>query len=86
MGLQPEQLKLQLEEYNAGAAAGDDKYGKQYFPTTIGVGGHFWLGQITPVVHYCMGGLEINDLTQVSLSTGYHAGRDSWVPWLLRID
>jgi succinate dehydrogenase/fumarate reductase flavoprotein subunit len=29
--------------------------------------GHFWIGQITPVVHYCMGGLEINDNAQVGV-------------------
>jgi succinate dehydrogenase/fumarate reductase flavoprotein subunit len=65
MGLQLEELQQQLEQYNAAAAAGSDFFGKQYFPTTLDPAGHFWLGQITPVVHYCMGGLEINDQAQV---------------------
>jgi succinate dehydrogenase/fumarate reductase flavoprotein subunit len=68
MGLQPADLQQQLEQYNAAAAAaatGSDPFGKQYFPTTLDPAGHFWIGQITPVVHYCMGGLEINDSAQV---------------------
>jgi succinate dehydrogenase/fumarate reductase flavoprotein subunit len=72
MGLQPADLQQQLEQYNAAAAAataaaGSDPFGKQYFPTTLDPAGHFWIGQITPVVHYCMGGLEINDNAQVGV-------------------
>jgi succinate dehydrogenase/fumarate reductase flavoprotein subunit len=67
MGLQPADLQQQLEQYNAAAAAGTDLFGKQYFPTTLDPVGHFWIGQITPVVHYCMGGLEINDSAQVGV-------------------
>lgn len=59
------QLQQQVEQYNSAASAGSDEFGKQYFPTTIDPAGRFWVGQITPVVHYCMGGLEINDQAQV---------------------
>uniref|UniRef100_A0A383VWI0 fumarate reductase (NADH) n=1 Tax=Tetradesmus obliquus TaxID=3088 RepID=A0A383VWI0_TETOB len=69
MGLQPAELQQQLEQYNT-AAAGSDPFGKQFFPTTLDPAGHFWLGQITPVVHYCMGGLEINDKAQVLSKQG----------------
>lgn len=62
-----EQLQQQLEQYNqaATAAGSKDAFGKQYFPTSFDTAGRFWIGQITPVVHYCMGGLEINGKAQV---------------------
>jgi succinate dehydrogenase/fumarate reductase flavoprotein subunit len=33
-----------------------------------------WVGQITPVVHYCMGGVKINERTQVG-GVGRGGGR-----------
>lgn len=49
----------------AASAAVTDAFGKRFFPSAFDVSGPFWLGQITPVVHYCMGGLEINEHAQV---------------------
>lgn len=70
MQVPAEHLQQQLERYNTAAAAAaaggrGDEFGKQYFPTTFDTNGHLWVGQITPVVHYCMGGLEINEKAQV---------------------
>jgi succinate dehydrogenase/fumarate reductase flavoprotein subunit len=67
-------LQQQIEQHNtaaaaAAAAAGSDSkdvWGKQYFPTTIDAAGALWVGQVTPVVHYCMGGVKINERAQVS--------------------
>jgi len=61
------QLQQEIESY-ASAAAGNtkDAFGKQHFPTAIQADlGPFWVAKITPVVHYTMGGLEINDKAQV---------------------
>jgi succinate dehydrogenase/fumarate reductase flavoprotein subunit len=62
------ELQQEIESY-AAAAAGNtkDPFGKEHFPTAIQADlGPFWVAKITPVVHYTMGGLEINDKTQVS--------------------
>lgn len=74
MQVQQEHLQQQLQQYNEAAAAGSDALGKQYFPTKFDTAGRLWVGQITPVVHYCMGGLEINDKAQVS--TVHHIRTD----------
>lgn len=68
MGVDAEVLQQQVEQYNAAAAANKDNLGKQYFPTTIDPADVVWVGQITPVVHYCMGGLKINEQAQVNCS------------------
>lgn len=65
MGASADVLQQQVEQYNAAAAAGKDAFGKQYFPTTIDAAGGVWVGQVTPVVHYCMGGVKINEQAQV---------------------
>eukprot|EP00775_Hariotina_reticulata_P006888 gene6888-7104_t len=64
-------LTQQLEQYNAAAASeGLDSFGKQYFPSTFDSARHLWVGQITPVVHYCMGGVAINDQAQALSGSG----------------
>lgn len=65
MGVDAATLQQQVEQYNAAAAAGKDAWGKQYFPTTIDAAGPVWVGRVTPVVHYCMGGVKINERAQV---------------------
>lgn len=65
MGLDAAVLQQQVGQYNEGAAANSDAHGKQYFPPTIDAAGAVWVGQVTPVVHYCMGGLKIDDSAQV---------------------
>lgn len=67
MGVAADVLQQQVEQYNAAAAAGTDAFGKKYYPTTIDAAGSVWVGQITPVVHYCMGGVKINERAQVWL-------------------
>lgn len=82
MGVAADVLQQQVEQYNAAAAAGTDAFGKKYYPTTIDASGSVWVGQITPVVHYCMGGVKINEQAQVGLGPavavvplGKHAAR-----------
>lgn len=64
-------LKLQatLAEYNK-AAAGEakDKYGKKFYPTTpfdMEEDNNYHVAFITRVLHFTMGGVKINDKTQV---------------------
>lgn len=66
MHVPPEVLQQHVEQYNAAAAAGSDAFGKQFFPSTINPTSAVWVGRVTPVVHYCMGGLKIDKQAQVS--------------------
>lgn len=61
MGISPQVLEETFETYNAIANNKNDPFGKKYFqnlPFTSN--DEFYVAIITPVVHYCMGGLEIN--------------------------
>jgi hypothetical protein len=81
MGVDATVLQQDIEQYNAAAATNKDALGKQYFPTTIDAAGVVWVGQITPVVHYTMGGLKINEWAQVCSHWADTAGR--WLAMLL---
>ncbi|EMG46126.1 osm1 Fumarate reductase [Candida maltosa Xu316] len=68
-GCSEDSLKSQLETYNE-AASGKikDPYGKKYFPATpfeYAPDAKYHVSFITPVLHFTMGGVKINDKTQV---------------------
>eukprot|EP01127_Copromyxa_protea_P004298 TRINITY_DN14179_c0_g1_i1.p1 TRINITY_DN14179_c0_g1~~TRINITY_DN14179_c0_g1_i1.p1 ORF type:complete len:1161 (-),score=242.46 TRINITY_DN14179_c0_g1_i1:35-3517(-) len=57
-----------LTEYQSVAQEGRcPKTGKTVFPTIIGTEGPFVIAAITPVIHYCMGGLVISPSTEVQM-------------------
>jgi len=58
-------LRETIESYQTAAAAGEDQLGKVSFPTAFSENDHFYVAYITPSLHYCMGGLEINEAAQV---------------------
>jgi len=63
LGVPASNLRETFAEYNAAAEAGRDRFGRTVFPE-----GHwpvepdedFYVGQITPVIHYTMGGIAID--------------------------
>lgn len=74
MGVPEEVLLAEVRQYNTAAQAqsGQDKgqaapegtappgkFGKRYFPSLLDEGGSVWVARVTPVVHYCMGGMAI---------------------------
>jgi len=62
MGISVDTLKETFELYNQDAKAGKDKYGKKFFtnaPFSID-DTEFHVSIVTPVVHYCMGGIKIS--------------------------
>lgn len=64
MGIPTEQLKASLDAYNAAAASGKEcpLTGKiHYHNTPLEMDEDYYVGIITPVVHYTMGGLAISD-------------------------
>lgn len=74
-----EQLRASLQAYNAAAVGGSDPFGKQFFTNApISLDGVMYAGRITPVLHYCMGGVTMDEHGHVlradgSLIRGLHA-------------
>eukprot|EP00191_Tetraselmis_sp_GSL018_P004445 CAMPEP_0177621148 /NCGR_PEP_ID=MMETSP0419_2-20121207/27400_1 /TAXON_ID=582737 /ORGANISM="Tetraselmis sp., Strain GSL018" /LENGTH=199 /DNA_ID=CAMNT_0019120985 /DNA_START=51 /DNA_END=650 /DNA_ORIENTATION=+ len=72
MGIDPSVLKETLDEY-ARAASGQepDKFGKKVFPHgPMNPDGQIYVMKVTPVIHYTMGGLAIDDRAQVLGKSG----------------
>jgi len=72
IGVSAAELSANLEQNNEWAAnPGTDPWGKKYFtngPTKID--DSYYVAEVTPVVHYTMGGLHMNDKSQVLKSDG----------------
>jgi flavocytochrome c len=61
MGITEKALQETFEKYNAVAKSGKDEFGKKFFHNTpFDVKDQFHVALVTPVVHYCMGGLQIS--------------------------
>lgn len=67
MGISPKALQETFKKYNAAAAAGKpDEYDKKTFRNApFDIKDSFYAALITPVVHYTMGGLKVNEKTHV---------------------
>lgn len=61
-GADPDVVAVTLDQYDAEAK---DPFGKTRFPCKMKGSPAYWLAQITPCVHYTMGGLEINTEAQI---------------------
>jgi len=60
-----EVIRSVIQSYQEAAEAGEDEFGKVVFPVVFSEKDHFHISYITPALHYCMGGLEINSQAQV---------------------
>merc|ERR1711977_520868 len=62
MGISASKLSDTFNKYNADAGKGHpDGYGKKFFPNVpYNVNDSFNVAIVTPVIHYCMGGLKID--------------------------
>ncbi|KAG1830261.1 FAD binding domain-containing protein [Suillus subalutaceus] len=66
MGVKPEYLKKTFDTYNAGVKAKKDPFGKKYFSSgEWSMNDYFNVAIMTPVLHYTMGGLEIDPESRV---------------------
>eukprot|EP01112_Ceratiomyxa_fruticulosa_P019035 TRINITY_DN6165_c0_g1_i1.p1 TRINITY_DN6165_c0_g1~~TRINITY_DN6165_c0_g1_i1.p1 ORF type:complete len:470 (-),score=92.77 TRINITY_DN6165_c0_g1_i1:56-1465(-) len=71
MGIKPQELESTFSSYNQAAQKGSDEFGKKYFENTpFSVDDTLYVSLITPVLHYCMGGIEINQGAQVIDKSG----------------
>jgi len=71
-GMPEAALKATYRAYAKASKAGVDPYGKTVFrnlPSNL-KGGKFYVGKVTPVLHYCMGGLKIDSEGNVMTEGG----------------
>ena len=66
-------LEATLQEYRDYAEQGADPFGKTVFPDLFD-DGVFYAGLVTPVLHYCMGGLRIDTSGRVLNEQGLPVG------------
>ncbi|KAF8909852.1 Flavocytochrome c [Mucidula mucida] len=69
-GLSPSVLKKTFEDYNASVRSKKDPFGKKFFSGEWSYDDFFHVAVMTPVLHYTMGGLEIDDESRVVSSSG----------------
>eukprot|EP01087_Luapelamoeba_hula_P009054 TRINITY_DN230_c0_g1_i1.p1 TRINITY_DN230_c0_g1~~TRINITY_DN230_c0_g1_i1.p1 ORF type:complete len:640 (+),score=130.61 TRINITY_DN230_c0_g1_i1:145-2064(+) len=66
MGIAPEKLEATFKTYNGIAESKKDPFGKKYFHNLpFSSSDNFHVAIVTPVLHYCMGGLEVNPESEV---------------------
>jgi len=66
LGVSESVLDKTFKTYNEGAANKKDAFGKKYFHNMpFEVKDTFYVAVVTPVLHYCMGGIEINPECEV---------------------
>ncbi|KAI9031298.1 fumarate reductase, partial [Hyaloraphidium curvatum] len=71
MGISPKTLEETFNAYNEVAASKKDPYGKKFFHNVpFKMDDEFWVAHITPVLHFTMGGLQIDDQCDVISSAG----------------
>ncbi|EPS96269.1 hypothetical protein FOMPIDRAFT_1025451 [Fomitopsis schrenkii] len=71
MGLTPEQLKKTFDEYNEVVRQKKDPFGKKFFSSgEWRLDDYFNVAIMTPVLHYTMGGLEIDHESRVLSKAG----------------
>ena len=63
-------LESTFNTYNKAAKNKKDSFGKTVFPVEFSKNDVFYFGYVTPVLHYCMGGLQINEKCEVLTETG----------------
>ena len=71
MGLSPEVLKKTFDDYNTAARTKKDPFGKKFFADSEWkLDDYFNVAIMTPVLHYTMGGLEIDPESRVLDKSG----------------
>lgn len=68
MKIDSEVLKNEFMDYNSYSEEGLDKFGKKYFPNgpvSFNLDDEYYVSFVTRVLHFTMGGIKINDKTQV---------------------
>jgi len=76
IGVSSSHLQAQFDKYNAGALIKKDEYKRKYFKgTPFHVSDdNYHVAIVTPVVHYCMGGIQIDENSQIVNKSGKPIG------------
>ena len=73
IGISPQVLAETFNKYNEVAKANKDPFGKKYFHNLpFKMNDEFFVSIVTPVLHFCMGGLEINPECEVLHNNDHH--------------
>ena len=70
IGIKVTKLESTITQYNESVKNKKDRFGKTVFPVSFTMDDTFYIGKITPVLHYCMGGLQITKKCEVLSETG----------------
>jgi succinate dehydrogenase/fumarate reductase flavoprotein subunit len=66
MGISVDHLQSTFTKYNKGAKDKNDEFGKLFFHNLpFDVKDQFYVAIVTPVVHYCMGGVQIDTQARI---------------------
>ena len=66
MNIDATKLANTFAEYNKACEAGKDQWGKKFFANfPFVMNDYLHVAEVCPVVHYCMGGVRVNEHTQV---------------------
>ncbi len=66
MGIPVSKLEDTFSKYNHHGKTNTDPFGKKFFHNLpVEVNDSFYVGIVTPVLHYCMGGLHISTESEV---------------------
>lgn len=63
-------LKILFNKYKNQVKEKKDEFGKTTFNSVYSINDIFYYGFVTPVIHYCMGGLQITDKCEVLSNNG----------------
>lgn len=75
IGIPVNQLEATFNQYNEDAKKGEDQYGKKFFDNVpFRIDDQFYVSIVCPVLHYCMGGLEITPESEVVGKNGVIPG------------
>lgn len=71
MGVAPEHLANTFKVYSDQANSKNDPYGKKFFHNAqFSMDDYFHVSIVCPVVHYCMGGIQIDETARIIGSNG----------------
>jgi len=71
MGISPDTLKKTFDKYNEVASKGTDEFDKKFFQNTpLKLDDYFNVAMVTPVIHYCMGGIHVSPNSEVLTESG----------------
>jgi len=71
IGVSPSALRKTFEDYNEVCRTKNDPFGKKFFKNgPFSIDDHFHVAIVTPLIHYCMGGVNVSADSEVLTEAG----------------